>query len=81
MTATAVLHGFDPASGKVTTDVFQHEESRDQSPWHRAQALKNSVEGDFPGWIWSVGQNEASRKLMAAQNMRAMGLDPVELND
>lgn len=69
----AVLHGYDPETGKVTTDVFLGSAST-KSPWHRAHALLDSVRGDFPGWIWSVGQDDRSRYLMYVENMRQMGL-------
>lgn len=70
-TGIATLHGFDPETGKTTTDVFREtDESRIPSPWHRAIALRDSVIDDFPGVIWSVGQNERSHVLMTMHNMR-----------
>lgn len=72
-TGMAVLHGYDPTSGKVTTDVYREsDESRIPSPWHRAIAMRDSVRDDagFENWIWSVGQNERSHVLMTMENMR-----------
>lgn len=82
MTATglAILHGYDPVNGKTTSDPFE-ERSEDvgkTSPYHRAAALRDSVSGDFPGWVWSIGLNDRARDLMASENMRRMGLTEEE---
>lgn len=76
MTAIATLHGFDPETGKTTTDVFRSDDEHytgPNSPYHRAEALRNSVTDDFPDWVWAIGQNEEARALMTTQNMRALG--------
>lgn len=72
-TGMAVLHGYDPTNGKVSTDVFRESDgSPILSPWHRAIAMRDSVRDDsgFENWIWSVGQNERSHVLMTMENMR-----------
>lgn len=63
--------------GSVTSDDFY--EDRYESPWHAAGRVRDSVDGDFPGAIFGIGQNDRSRELMAAENMRMLGLhDMVE---
>jgi len=71
----AVLHGYDPDTGKVTTDRFVEHDGDKTSPWHRAAAIRDSVADDFPGWIWSIGQDERSHYLMYARNMADLCLD------
>lgn len=76
----AVLHGFDPESGQVTTDAF-YEADSPRSPWHRAAAMRESVRNDFPGWIWSIGMNERAHALMTTENMRQIGIGEEDWTD
>ena len=68
----AVLFGYDPSTGRTTADPFPESPSDDgpTSPWHRAAALRESVAGDYPGWLWTIGMNERARLLKGAENMR-----------
>lgn len=69
--ARAVLFMWDPTMNKTTTDVFETPEYAD--PFHTAQGLKESCEGDFPNAIWSIGIDEEAREIMKNARMRAMG--------
>jgi len=82
-TGVAVLHGYDPETGKTSTDEFREraEDAGQTSPYHRAVALRDSVRDDFPNWIWSIGVNERARSLMADEDMRRwLGVEH-DLND
>lgn len=61
--------------GRTTTvDVFDEDDSHPDSPWHRAAALRDSCEDDFPNAIFAIGMNDQARDLMQAENMRRCGL-------
>lgn len=76
-TGLAVLHSYDPKTGETSADPFEErsEDAGKTSPYHRAVALRDSIAGDFPGRIWSIGMDDRARELMAAENMRRWGLD------
>lgn len=59
----AVLFSYNPATGEHTCDplVGLHDSGMDPITW--AWALKASVEGDFPGWLWAVTGNETAHVL------------------
>jgi hypothetical protein len=59
----AVLFSYDPTSGEHTADplVGRHPSGMDPISW--AFALKESIEDDFPGRLWSVTGNDAARDL------------------
>ena len=59
----AVLFGYDPATGESTADplVGMHSGGADPITW--AYMLKDSIEGDFPGWLWSITGNEPALEL------------------
>lgn len=71
----AVLHGYDPASGQTSVDVFEEKGDADDSPYHRAVVIRDSVAPDFPGWLWSIGYDRRAHYLLYAHNMRGIGLD------
>jgi hypothetical protein len=56
----AVLFSYDPTTGESTADplVGLHTSGMDPITW--AYALKDSIEGDFPGRLWAItGDDEA----------------------
>ena len=73
----AVLFSYDPASGESTADplVGLHPSGMDPITW--AFALKDSIEGDFPGRLWSVTGNPAARELRADALVEAVMGPPV----
>lgn len=80
--ATAVLFSGNPETGEVLMDVFREddestltwEDGRKIDPYHRADALRRSCEGDFPERVWTIHVNGPAKKMMADERMRAMGL-------
>jgi hypothetical protein len=62
----AVLFSFDPVTGESTADplVGLHSSGDDPITW--AFALKDSIEGDFPGRLWSVTGNDEAQELRQA---------------
>lgn len=62
----AVLFSYDPETGEHSADPFvgSHPDGSDPIAW--AFALKESVEGDFPGRLWAVTGNQAARDLRSA---------------
>jgi hypothetical protein len=81
MTAVAVLFSGDPETGECSMDVFRSDDrtkatwldGREMDPYHRAQGLRESCEGDFPTRVWAIQVNEEARRLMRNARMRAMG--------
>jgi hypothetical protein len=68
----AVLFSYDPESGEHTCDplVGLHSSGMDPITW--AYALKESIEGDFPGRLWSVTGNDAASELRRAAMVAAV---------
>lgn len=68
----AVLFSYDPATGENTADplVGMHPSGMDPITW--AYALKESIEGDFPGRLWSVTGDDAAQELRRAAMVKAV---------
>jgi hypothetical protein len=66
-------------NGRTSTDLFTEDDGK--SPYHAAESLREACRDDFPGAIWAIGQNEASKKLMGRENMRRMGFKDEELDE
>ena len=60
------------ADGQNFATPFEGCEGPGRDPFHRAQALKESLEADWPGAIWSIGIDEEAREAMADTRMVAM---------
>lgn len=63
-------------NGRVSADTFLEDDH--VSPYHAAQRLQSALEDDFPGGVWSIGQNKRSKKLMGAENMRRLGFNDAD---
>lgn len=68
----AVLFSYDPETGESTADPLNglHPNGNDPITW--AFALKESVEGDFPGRLWSVTGNDAAQELRSEYLVRSV---------
>lgn len=79
----AILFSGDPDTGAWSMDVFRESDEfsgpmKDLDPFHRAQALQESTEDDFPNRLWTVAVNDRGRELMKNARMRAMGFEGYE---
>lgn len=59
----AVLFSYDPTTGESTGDPLRGMHSGGADPITWAYALQESIEGDFPGRLWSVTGNEEALEL------------------
>lgn len=82
--AIAILFSGDPDTGQSSMDVFREsdETTTDLDRFHRAQALQESIAGDFPNRLWSIAVNDKARGMMRDTRMKWMGFtdDPEDVS-
>ena len=79
MSAKAVLF-VHTSEGKLFAEVYTTDDGF-EDPQLQCEAMKASVQDDFPDAIFSIGLNEEARQIMTRRRMRAMGFSDEELED